>query len=123
MSLSTKIFNVAEGVGIAFDAIRSNKVRAALTILGVAVGVFVVVALSAAIHGINESVAKDFESAGPTSFFIYRFPASLSTVCDGTEDTCQWRRNPPLTMGELAAISRLPEIERITAHLGGNVRI
>jgi len=65
MSLSSKIFNITEGVGIAFDAIRSNKVRAALTILGVAVGVFVVVALSAAIHGINASVAKDLESAGP----------------------------------------------------------
>ncbi|HEY8167006.1 MAG TPA: ABC transporter permease [Gemmatimonadaceae bacterium] len=123
MSLSSKIFNVAEGVGIAFDAIRSNKVRAALTILGVAVGVFVVVALSAAIHGINVSVAKDFESAGPTSFFVYRFPASLSTVCDGTEDTCTWRRNPPLTMGELGAISRLPEIERVTAHVGSRATI
>lgn len=69
MSLSSKIFNITEGVGIAFDAIRSNMVRAALTILGVAVGVFVVVSLSAAIHGINTSVAKDLESAGPTSFF------------------------------------------------------
>ena len=33
-----------EGVGIAFDAIRANKVRAGLTIMGVAIGVFVVVA-------------------------------------------------------------------------------
>ena len=119
MSLSSKIFNVTEGVGIAFDAIRSNKVRAALTILGVAVGVFVVVALSAAIHGINTSVAKDFESAGPTSFFVYRFPASLSNICDGTDDTCTWRRNPPLTMDERAAITRLPEIEMVTAHVSG----
>ena len=30
-----------EGVGIAIDAMRQNKVRAGLTILGVAVGVFV----------------------------------------------------------------------------------
>ena len=42
-----------EGVGIAVDAIRSNSVRAALTIMGVAVGVFVVVAMAATIHGIN----------------------------------------------------------------------
>ena len=46
---------------IALDAMRANKVRAALTILGVAVGVFVVVVISAAVHGINESVAKQFE--------------------------------------------------------------
>ena len=53
-----------EGVGIAFDSMRANKVRAGLTILGVAVGVFVVVVISAAIHGINQSVAEQFEAAG-----------------------------------------------------------
>ena len=58
-----------EGVTIALDSLRANSVRAALTILGVAVGVFVVVVISAAIHGINASVAKDFEKAGPTTFF------------------------------------------------------
>ena len=85
---------------IALDAIASNKVRAALTILGVAVGVFVVVTLSAAVHGINESVAKDLESAGPTSFYMYRRPVGLTTICDGTDDTCTWRRNPPITLDE-----------------------
>ncbi|HVD60206.1 MAG TPA: ABC transporter permease [Gemmatimonadaceae bacterium] len=124
MSLSSKIFNITEGVGIAFDAIRSNKVRAALTILGVAVGVFVVVALSAAIHGINASVAKDLESAGPTSFFVYRRPVSLTRICDGTDDTCPERRNPPITMAEAQSIARLPEILAVTPHVGvwGRVR-
>ena len=55
MGFSSWLFNLTEGVGIAFDAIRANKVRAALTILGVAVGVFVVVTLSEAVHGINAS--------------------------------------------------------------------
>ena len=123
MSLSSKIFNITEGIGIAFDAIRSNKVRAALTILGVAVGVFVVVALSAAIHGINVSVAKDLESAGPTSFFVYRRPASLTSVCDGTDETCPERRNPPITMAETDAIARLPEVLAVTPHVGGQSRI
>ena len=123
MSLSSKIFNITEGVGIAFDAIRSNKVRAALTILGVAVGVFVVVALSAAIHGINTSVAKDLESAGPTSFFVYRRPVSLTSVCDGTDETCPERRNPPITMSEADAISRLPEVLAVTPHVGGSSKV
>src|SRR5258708_12552345 len=123
MSLSSKIFNITEGIGIAFDAIRWNKVRAALTILGVAVGVFVVVALSAAIHGINESVAKDLESAGPTSFFVYRRPVSLANVCDGTDETCPERRNPPITMSESDAIARLPEVLAVTPHVGGGAKV
>jgi len=46
MRLAQRVFNALEGVGMAIDAIRSNKVRAALTIMGVAIGVFVVVALT-----------------------------------------------------------------------------
>jgi putative ABC transport system permease protein len=118
MNLSSAFFNITEGVVIAFDAIRQNKVRAALTILGVAVGVFVVVTLSAAVHGINESVAKDLESAGPTSFYVYRRPIGLATICDGTDETCPWRRNPPVTLTEADRISRLPEIEAVTSHIG-----
>ena len=111
--------NLAEGVGIAFDAIRANKVRAGLTIMGVAVGVFVVVAMSATVHGINSSVARDLESAGPTSFYVYKRPISLGNVCDGTDETCPWRRNPPLTVREQEALSRLSTIEAIAAHSPG----
>ncbi|MDO8500271.1 MAG: ABC transporter permease [Gemmatimonadaceae bacterium] len=122
MNLSAWLFNVTEGIGIAFDAIRSNKVRAALTILGVAVGVFVVVTLSAAVHGINASVAKDLESAGPTSFFMFRRPVSLATICDGTDETCPWRRNPPITLNEADHIARLPEVAAVTSHIGAGAK-
>jgi putative ABC transport system permease protein len=122
MGFSSWIFNITEGIGIAFDAIRSNKVRAALTILGVAVGVFVVVTLSAAVHGINASVAKDLESAGPTSFYMFRRPISLNTICDGTDDTCTWRRNPPITLNEADRIAKLPEIAAVTSHIAASAR-
>ena len=39
------ISGLFEGIGIALDSIKSNRVRAGLTILGVAVGVFVVVVI------------------------------------------------------------------------------
>jgi putative ABC transport system permease protein len=120
MRIGPMLFNVFEGVGIAVDAIRSNKVRASLTILGVAVGVFVVVALSSATHGINRSVAKDLESAGPTSFYVFRRPISLITVCDGTDDTCPWRRNPPIRLTEAHAIARLPGVAAVTAQIGSS---
>jgi putative ABC transport system permease protein len=119
MSLSTRVFSLLEGVGIAFDSIRANKVRAALTILGVAIGVFTVVAISAAIYGINRSVARDFEAAGPTSFFIYKFPIEFN-VCDGGDETCQWIHYPPLTTAEGEALARLPSIRGVTTHVGSS---
>jgi len=108
-----------EGVAIAIDSMRANKARAALTILGVAIGVFVVVALSSVVRGINESFARDVEAAGPTSFFVYRRPISGFNSCDGTEDTCPERRNPPITNDEALGIGRLPSIYAVTQHVAG----
>jgi putative ABC transport system permease protein len=103
---SARLYNLTEGVRIALEAIIGNKVRAGLTILGVAVGVFVVVVIAGAVHGINRSVAEDFESTGPTTFFVTRYPIVFE-ACDGTEDTCAWLRNPPIDWGEVAALERL----------------
>jgi putative ABC transport system permease protein len=105
-----------EGVTIALDSIRANKVRAGLTILGIAVGVFVVVVISAAIHGINASVAKDLESTGPTTFFVSRFPISFE-ACDGTDETCKFFRNPRLTLADVDALERLPTVRTAGARL------
>src|SRR5688500_1946987 len=82
--------------------------------MGVAVGVFVVVAMSSAVHGINRSVAKDLESAGPTSFYIYRRPIELNFDDDENDPT---RRNPPLTMDEAEAIGRLPSVRAAAARV------
>ena len=111
------IFAALQGVATAFDAIRGSKVRAALTILGVAVGVLVVVVIAAAVHGINESVARDFEKAGPTTFFVSRYPVTFE-ACDGTDDTCKWRHNPPLTLADQSAIENLASVEAATMRIG-----
>jgi putative ABC transport system permease protein len=118
MRLFTPFSMAFEGVGIAFDALRSNKARAGLTIMGVALGVFVVVAMSSIVRGINESFRRDVEAAGPTSFFVYRRPIGGFNSCDGTEETCPERRNPAITMDEVAMIERLPSIRAVTAHIG-----
>jgi putative ABC transport system permease protein len=114
--MQQRIHGMTEGVQIALDSIRANKVRAGLTILGIAVGVFVVVVISAAIHGINDSVAKDFESTGPTTFFVSRFPISFER-CDGTDATCKFLRNPPLNLADVDALAQLPSVRVAGARL------
>src|SRR6188472_2374949 len=114
--LSPSMFSITEGVRIAIDACRANKVRAGLTILGIAVGVFVVVAISAAIHGINQSVEKDFAATGPTTFFVTRYPISFE-ACDGSENSCAWLRNPPIRLSEVEALRRLSTVEAVGERL------
>jgi putative ABC transport system permease protein len=117
VSIETRILSVVEGVKIALAALRANRVRDVLTIMGVAVGVFVVVALSAVVQGVNESFTRDIEAAGPTSFFVYRRPMGGFQVCDGTDETCPERRNPAITMDEVGMLERLPSIRSVTAHV------
>jgi len=118
MRVRDRLSGLAEGVVIAVDALRANKVRAALTILGIAIGVFVVVLMSAVIHGINSSVAQEFEKAGPTTFFVYRFPIVFAACDDDDEDSCKWRSNPPLRVGEAAAVTRLASVQDVTIRSG-----
>ena len=114
--IGIRAYQLVEGVGIAVGSLRANRVRAALTILGVAVGVFVVVIISAAIHGINQSVAKDLESAGPTTFRVSRYPISFES-CDGTDDTCKWRHNPRLTYSDTKTLNALSSVRAAGARL------
>jgi putative ABC transport system permease protein len=122
MSIGARFYSLFEGVVIAFDSIRTNKVRAGLTILGIAVGVFVVTVMSAAVHGINEGVSSSIAAAGPTTFFITKWPAEINS-CNGSADSCPWRRNKPLTLATAADIRRLPMIGGVTSHISSSTPI
>ncbi|HKU60228.1 MAG TPA: ABC transporter permease [Gemmatimonadales bacterium] len=102
-----------EGAGIALDSLRSNKVRAALTILGVAIGVTVVIAMASAITGINRSITAILESAGPKTFFVFRYFSGGLEVSDGSDEMSPWRRMPELTMEEAELIRQLPAVREV----------
>ena len=111
-----------EGIMMALDSIRANRLRAGLTILGIAVGVFVVTVMSAAVHGINAGVANSISAAGPTTFFITRWPAEINS-CNGSADSCPWRHNQPLTLDQAHQIERLADVQAVTAHVSSTAPI
>ncbi len=119
MSVADRLYSTLEGVNIAFEALRTNKVRAFLTIMGVAVGVFVVTAMAAAVHGFQQSVESDIASVGPNSFFVFR-RADFFSNCDGSDETCPSRHNPPITLREAERLQTLPSIDVVTAHINGS---
>jgi putative ABC transport system permease protein len=102
-----------EGSAIALDSIRANKVRAALTILGVAIGVTVVIAMASAITGINHSITGILESAGPKTFFVDRYFSGGLDVSDGSDQLSPWRRMPWLTVEEAELIRQLPTVRDV----------
>jgi putative ABC transport system permease protein len=103
---------IGEGVAIALDSLRANKVRAALTVLGVAIGVTVVIAMGAAITGINRSITTILEQAGPKTFFVFRWFSSAINV--GPDDPRE--ANPPLAMEDAIRLRSLPSVQEVSVN-------
>ena len=62
--MRARLNTLNEGIRIALEAIRATKIRAGLTISGVAIGVGVVVTMAAMITGIRSSILSPFEAGG-----------------------------------------------------------
>ncbi len=102
---------IVEGLWIALDAMRANFIRSSLTILGVAVGVSVVVALAALITGIRTSVMEAFEAGGPNNFIVTRFDFTAVRVEDEGNNRPPWWNRPELTEEEARRIEALPTVQ------------
>src|SRR4051812_15221860 len=60
---------------LAFASLRSNKLRSALTILGITVGVFSVIGVMTLINGMRGQIESGLNVLGANSFQISKFPA------------------------------------------------
>jgi len=69
MNLFTEI---REGLGISWGAIRANKMRSALTTLGIVIGIVTVTLMGTAIEGLNRSFLKSVSSLGADVFYVQR---------------------------------------------------
>jgi len=113
-----------EGVAIALDALRSNKVRAALTILGVAIGVMVVMVIGALISGFDKGLSDELATLGPKTFYVGRFYSGGIQICDDTDEHCPWRHNPPMSMADARVIKALPSVQFVALDEGtGGVEV
>src|SRR6266545_6559768 len=104
---------LVEGAAMAMESVRANKVRAALTILGVAIGVMVVIAMASMITGINRAVARQIETLGPKTFFVFRYFRGGLDISDGSDEMSPWRRNPWLTPEEAKYLRTLPTVKDV----------
>ena len=101
--------NLDEGVGIALDALRSNKLRSALTILGVVIGVSTVMAMASIVEGIRGQIFNAMNTAGPSAFYVMRFFSQ--TPLNPDHLPYEVRIRPVLTEEDAIAVRDVPEIE------------
>ncbi|MEW6195660.1 MAG: ABC transporter permease [Bacteroidota bacterium] len=68
--MSAFLYEIKEGLLISLRAIRANKIRSALTIFGIVIGITAVVLMSTAIKGIDNAFAKGVSSLGSDNLYI-----------------------------------------------------
>ena len=68
---------------MAFDTVRSNKMRSALTVLGVVIGITSIVGMTAMIRGFDQSLRDMIGAIGPNTIFVQRF--GVTSFANGAE--------------------------------------
>jgi putative ABC transport system permease protein len=99
---------VGEGVTLALQAIRQNKFRSFLTILGVIIGVTTIMAMVSIIEGLNRSVRSQIAAIGTD--ILYVNPFRPGAFVGGLPDSL--RRRPWFTVEDAQAIrNECPSVE------------
>jgi putative ABC transport system permease protein len=65
----------ADDLRLALDSLSGHKLRSGLTLLGIVIGVFTVVAMMALLNGLRKSIDKQLGALGADAFQLQRFPA------------------------------------------------
>jgi putative ABC transport system permease protein len=108
---------LGETAAMAFDTLRSNKMRSALTVLGVVIGVTSIVGMTSLIRGFDSSLRESISSLGPNTIFVQKFGAT--SFSSGSSFMTLMRR-PNLTYDDMKAIERLgTTVGMVDIWLGG----
>ena len=65
------------GIRLALGTIRSHKLRAFLTVLGVIIGTGTIIGVSAILTGFDASITGVLRSFGPNSIIVFKFPVGF----------------------------------------------
>ncbi|SHL49321.1 ABC transporter permease [Flavobacterium saccharophilum] len=74
-----------ESLSFAINALRNNKLRTLLSLLGVTIGIFSIIAVLAAVDSLDRKISKDLSSLDKNTIYLMKF-------CFGPSEIPQWKR-------------------------------
>ncbi len=105
-------YEIFESIRIAFAQIRANKLRSALTVLGVVIGIVAVTLMGTAIKGIDAGVDRSFSGFGDDILYVTKWPWR------DVEDWWNFRNRRPISHDYARQIN-----EWIAANPGGPLKL
>jgi putative ABC transport system permease protein len=107
--------NLTQSIREALESLTANKLRAALTILGIVIGVAAVIAMLAVGAGAQDTILGSISGIGTNLLFVFQ----------GNFDQ-DVRNEQPLTLGDVMAFSdpfQAPHIDSVAPTISGNLSI
>jgi putative ABC transport system permease protein len=116
MEMGFRVALLREVVLLALDTLRVNKLRSALTVLGVVIGITAIVGMTSLIRGFDQSLRDSIRTLGPNTLFVAKF-SGLSIAAG--RDFADLARRPNLTVDDARAIQKLaPAVQTVDIWLG-----
>jgi putative ABC transport system permease protein len=109
--------NLFESIRVALVALRTNKMRSLLTMLGIIIGVGAVIGMLAIGNGFQQYLDSQFDQLGIGSFYIFA-GANSRKISD--------QQAPQLTFADAEALSQpgtLPAADGVAAQLGRSAQV
>jgi putative ABC transport system permease protein len=108
---------IREVIVMAFDTVRSNKMRSGLTVLGVVIGITSIVGMTSMIRGFDQSLRDLIAGLGPNTITVQRF--GITSFANGAEIKDLLKR-PNLSISDARALEQQAEtIQTVDIELGG----
>src|SRR4051794_19690034 len=114
--MAIRIGLVREVIAMAFDTVWTNKLRSALTVLGVVIGITSIVGMTSMIRGFDQSLRGMIAAVGPDTIFLQRF--GVTSFANGAEIR-ELLKRPNLTVSDARALEEQTElIQLVDIELG-----
>ncbi|MBM4161467.1 MAG: FtsX-like permease family protein [Ignavibacteria bacterium] len=110
------VSEIREGLLIAFQAVRANKMRSVLTTLGIVIGIVSVTLMGTAIEGLNRAFNKSISAIGADVLYVQKWPWG------GGEDWWRIRNRPDIRIQHAKAIERQAELAASVSPVSGTGR-
>ena len=102
-----------ESFGFAMNALRTNKLRTFLSLLGVTIGIFSIIAVLAAVDSLDRKIKEDLSDLDKNTIYLMRFSF-------GPSEIPQWKREqfPDVTYDEFEYLKRsVADVDKMAFNL------
>jgi putative ABC transport system permease protein len=105
-----------EGLAISWGAIRANKMRSALTTLGIVIGIITVTLMGTAIDGLNRAFIKSISFIGADVLYVQRHGWFIDTH----EEYMRMQKRRPITLTQVRALEKHLTLARAISPMTGS---